>query len=199
MSGAQPAAPSRRHQILEALAERLEKAPDERITTAGLARAVGVSEAALYRHFPSKARMFEGLIEFAEKTLFTRIGVILEEDGHPLHRCERILHLLLLFAQRNPGISRILVGDALGGETPRLHKRVEQLFRRIETQLKQILREGEIRGELPPLYPCGPSAGLLLAVAVGRLHRFVHSGFTESPSADWDRQWTLLQHGVLPR
>jgi len=199
MSGAQAATPSRRQVILEALAEQLEKAPDERITTSGLARAVGVSEAALYRHFPSKARMFEGLIEFTEVTLFSRIGAIVEEGGEPLRRCERILHLVLVFAQRNPGISRILVGDALGGEAPRLHKRVEQLFRRIETQIKQILRDGEARGDLPPRYPCGPTATLLLSVAVGRLHRFVHSDFAEQPGADWDLQWNLLQQGIATR
>lgn len=134
---------SRREQILQALAHMLETSPGARITTAGLAKTVGVSEAALYRHFPSKAKMFDGLIEFIEETIFERIAVILREDNSAMGRCEKILGLLLTFAERNPGISRILTGDALTGETERLRTRVTQLFDRLETQLKQILREAE--------------------------------------------------------
>ena len=135
---------SRRQQILEALAHMLEASPGERITTAKLAKEVGVSEAALYRHFPSKSKMFEGLIEFIEDTLFSRISMIVKEEQQAIVRCEKILSLLLAFTERNPGITRILTGDALAGETERLRTRVAQLFDRFETQLKQVLREAEI-------------------------------------------------------
>ena len=129
--------PSRRQQILEALAHELEMNPGERITTAGLARAVGVSEAALYRHFPSKAKMFEGLIEFIEESIFSLINRILKEEESSIKRCENILSLLLGFSERNPGLTRILTGDVLTGETERLRLRVSQFFERLETQIKQ--------------------------------------------------------------
>lgn len=186
----------RRQQILEALARELEQAPGQRITTATLARSVGVSEAALYRHFPSKARMFEGLLAFAEETVFGRVGRILEEAGDPVQRCEHILALVLGFAERNPGITRILVGDALVGETPRLRARVEQFFRRLDTQLKQVLREGELRGELPRGLPVGALSGLLVAAVAGRLLLYVQSGFAEPPTRDWEAQWRLLAAGL---
>jgi len=136
----------RRQQILEALAQMLEANPGDRITTAGLARQVGVSEAALYRHFPSKSKMFEGLIEFIEDTLFSRIKIILNEEPTAALRCEKMLLLLLAFTDRNPGITRILTGDALAGETERLHHRVAQLFDRFE-------RRKCARGCVPS-YPC---------------------------------------------
>ena len=110
--------PQRRQQILEALAQMLEDNPGDRITTARLAASVGVSEAALYRHFPSKAKMFDGLIEFIEETLFQRVAIILQEEDSAAARCKKMLLLLLTFAERNPGISRLLTGDALAGETP---------------------------------------------------------------------------------
>jgi AcrR family transcriptional regulator len=146
-----PRKSQRRQQILEALAQMLEAHPGNRITTAGLAKQVGVSEAALYRHFPSKSKMFEGLIEFIEETLFSRISIILNEEHAAAPRCEKMLMLLLAFAERNPGITRILTGDALAGETERLHQRVAQLFDRFETQLRQVIREGypPARGRQP--------------------------------------------------
>ena len=140
-----PKKSQRRQQILEALAQMLETGPGSRITTAGLAKQVGVSEAALYRHFPSKSKMFEGLIEFIEDTLFSRISIILNEEQLAAVRCEKMLMLLLVFAERNPGLTRILTGDALAGEHERLHIRVAQLFDRFETQLKQVIREAELR------------------------------------------------------
>ncbi len=188
---------SRRQQILEALAHELETSPGERITTAGLARAVGVSEAALYRHFPSKARMFEGLIEFIEETLFGLINRILAEESEAVRRCEKILMLLLGFADRNAGMSRILMGDALIGEQDRLRVRIAQLYERLEMQLKQVLREGELKGELRLGDRVAPLAGLLLAVAVGRIHQFVRSGFTHSPLQHWETQWWTLRDGLL--
>ena len=150
-----PRKSQRRQQILEALAQMLEANPGDRITTAGLARQVGVSEAALYRHFPSKSKMFEGLIEFIEETLFSRVKIILNEERTAALRCEKMLTLLLTFADRNPGITRILTGDALAGETARLRLRVAQLFDRFETQLKQVIREAEMREGLRPADSAG--------------------------------------------
>ena len=125
----------RRQQILEALALELENRPGARITTARLAEVVGVSEAALYRHFPSKAKMFEALIEFAEESVFGLANRILAEEGDATRRCERILTMLLTFSDRNPGITRVLLGEALLGEHERLRARVSQFFDRFETQL----------------------------------------------------------------
>jgi len=184
--------PSRRQQILEALAHELELHPGERITTAGLARAVGVSEAALYRHFPSKAKMFEGLIEFIEDSIFTLISRILKEEESSIKRCENILSLLLGFSERNPGLSRILSGDVLTGETGRLRIRVSQFYERLETQLKQVLREGEMNKELTLTIPVQAQANLLLAVAEGRIVQFVRSDFKRSPIEHWNKQWSLL-------
>jgi TetR/AcrR family transcriptional regulator len=191
-SDKQQSQPSRRQQILECLARELEIHPGERITTAGLARAVGVTEAALYRHFPSKARMFEGLLEFVEESVFGLINRILEEQTDAAARCERILQVLLGFAERNPGITRILIGDALVGENARLRGRVSQFFDRLETQLKQVLREGEMRGESRQ-QDIQASANLLLATVEGRLHQYVRSGFSVSPLQYWEQQWSLLR------
>ncbi len=185
--------PSRRQQILEALAQELEESPGQRITTAGLARAVGVSEAALYRHFPSKARMFEGLIDFIEDSVFGLINRILQEESRMALRCEKILLIILGFSARNAGISRLLAGDALVGETERLRQRMNQFYERLEAQLKQVLREGEMNGELSTSVPVGPMANLLIAQAEGRIHQFVRSGFKRSPMDMWDRQWPLLR------
>lgn len=184
--------PSRRQQILEALAHELEVNPGERITTAGLARAVGVSEAALYRHFPSKAKMFEGLIEFIEESIFSLINRILKEEASSLKRCENILSLLLGFSEKNPGLTRILSGDVLTGETERLRLRVSQFYERLETQLKQVLREGEMNKELVLTAPVQAQANLLLAVAEGRIIQFVRSGFKRLPTENWNHQWGLL-------
>ena len=184
--------PSRRQQILEALAHELEINPGERITTAGLARAVGVSEAALYRHFPSKAKMFEGLIEFIEESIFGLINRILKEQGSALKRSEAIFSLLLGFAEKNPGLIRILSGDALTGETERLRLRVSQFYERLETQLKQVLREGEMNGELKFNVPVQSLANLLLAMIEGRMIQFVRSGFKRSPMEGWNNQWVVL-------
>lgn len=192
-----PKKSQRRQQILEALAHMLEAHPGNRITTAGLAKQVGVSEAALYRHFPSKSKMFEGLIEFIEETLFSRVNIILTEESTAAGRCEKMLMLLLAFAERNPGITRILTGDALAGETERLHLRVAQLFDRFETQLRQNLREAEMREGLRPTIPLNAAAGLLLAAAEGRISQYVRSGFKRAPTLDWPDQWAVLMHGFF--
>lgn len=192
-----PRKTQRRQQILEALAQMLEANPGNRITTAGLAKQVGVSEAALYRHFPSKSKMFEGLIEFIEDTLFSRINIILAEEPSAAMRCEKMLMLLLAFTERNPGITRILTGDALAGETERLHQRVAQLFDRFETQLKQVIREAEMREGLRPVIPLNAAANLLMSAAEGRISQYVRSGFQRPPTAQWQEQWELLMQGFF--
>ncbi|WP_444999841.1 nucleoid occlusion factor SlmA [Halomonas mongoliensis] len=189
--------PSRREQILQALALMLEEDSGKRITIAALAKQVGVSEAALYRHFPSKARMFEGLIEFIEETLFARITRILEESPEALPRCGALLTLLLAFAEKNPGLSRLLDGGVLTGETARLRVRIHQLFERLETQLKQILREAELREGRRPNLPAPAAANLLLASAEGRISQYVRSDFQRRPTEHWEEQWALLSTQLL--
>ena len=188
---------SRKEHILQSLARMLESSPGERITTAALAREVGVTEAALYRHFPSKARMFEGLIAFIEETLFTRITRILEDEASAARRCEKILALLLAFAEKNPGMTRLLTGDALQGETERLRVRISQLFDRLEAQLKQILREAQIRESLKCAVSPSVMATLLMASAEGRLMQFVRSEFKRLPTQHWEEQWQVLSRDML--
>jgi len=190
---------SRRDGILQSLAHMLEATPGGRITTAALAADVGVSEAALYRHFPSKAKMFEGLLEFVEGTLFSRISRIREEEADAAAQCEQILTLLLAFCERNPGITRLLTGDALTGETDRLRARVQQLFDRLETELKQILREAELKQGLRTVLPVNLSANLLLAAAEGRIIQYVRSEFRRSPTEYWPEQWRVLTASFFRR
>ena len=190
----------RRREILEALAEQLERNPGERVTTARLASVVGVSEAALYRHFPSKAKMFESLIEFAEESVFSLMNRIINEEPSPAKRCEKILGMLLAFADKNAGITRVLLGDALVGEHERLRARAAQFFDRFETQLRQVLRDA--RQEQPGLIPPGAVSGiasLLMAVAEGRIAQFRRSGFSRSPVEGWSEQWQELECAVFNR
>lgn len=189
--------PFRKQQILEALASMLEANPGQRITTARLAQEVGVSEAALYRHFPSKSKIFEGLLEFMEETLFSRISLILTEETSASQRCENVLTLLLTFTERNPGITRLLTGDALAGETSRLRVRVVQLYDRIETQLKQVLREAEMREGLRPELPIALAANVMIAAAEGRIAQYVRSEFKRSPTEGWDAQWQVIMSGFF--
>jgi TetR/AcrR family transcriptional regulator len=190
---------SRRDEILQSLAHMLQATPGGRITTAALAADVGVSEAALYRHFPSKAKMFEGLIEFIETTLFSRISRIREDEQDAPAQCEQIVTLLLTFCERNPGITRLLTGDALTGETDRLRGRVQQLFDRLETELKQILREAELRQGLRTALPVNLAANLLLATAEGRIIQYVRSEFRRSPTEYWAEQWRVLTASFFRR
>lgn len=183
---------NRKQAILEALARLLEQSRTERITTAALAHQCGVSEAALYRHFPSKARMYEELIEFAEETVFSRINRILAEEKDTARRCARLLYLLLGFAEKNPGITRLLMGDVLVGESDRLIDRTDQFFTRLETQFKQILRETAIREDAPKALDAGKGASLLQTWAEGKLHQFVRSRFKTSPLKSLEKQWPLL-------
>ncbi len=188
----------RRQQILEALARELESRPGARITTARLAKVVGVSEAALYRHFPSKAKMFEALIEFAEESVFGLANRIVGEESDATRRCERILTMLLAFSDRNPGITRVLLGEALVGEHERLRARVSQFFDRLETQLKQVLREGEQVTDLGLRASVTAVANLLMAVVEGRMTQFSRSDFEHSPMESWEQQWQALQAGLFP-
>lgn len=188
---------SRRDQILQALAEMLENNPGARITTASLAKAVGVSEAALYRHFPSKAKMFEGLISFIEETVFSRITRILQDFEQADVRCEKTLTLVLTFAEKNPGMCRLLSGDALAGETERLRDRMHQFFDRIETQIKQILREAELRENKVTTQTASATANLLTALLEGRIRQYVRSEFRALPTQHWDEQWQLIKPTLL--
>ena len=189
--------PSRKQQILEALCSELEKSPGERITTAGLAKAVGVSEAALYRHFPSKARMFEGLIEFSEESIFSLINRILAEHADVQKRCEQIMTLLLGFSAKNPGITRILLGDALVGETERLRERTGQFYDRLLTQFKQVLREGQVKQSIGEELDVTAAANLMLAITEGRMGQYVRSNFADSPMQNWEKQWPLIRRGLF--
>lgn len=188
---------SRKQAILEALAQQLEQHPGDRITTAALARAVGVSEAALYRHFPSKARMFEGLIGFAEETVFARVNQILAEEKNTEARVAKVVYLLLGFADRNPGITRVLLGDALVGERERLHDRVQQFFERIDVQLRQILREAQLREDTTLRTSPEQAAALLTAFVEGRMQQFLRSRFAQPSLAAWEADWRVLHHGLF--
>ena len=158
---------------------------------------MGVSEAALYRHFPSKAKMLEGLIVFAEDTLFSRINLILNEQAQAPARCRNMLYLLLSFIERNPGFARLFVGDALQGETDRLRSRIHQLLNRLETQLRQVLREHNAGLIQMPTLQINPAANLLMAFAEGKILQFVRSDFTELPTKDWEAHWGMLNRTLF--
>ena len=178
----------RRLQILQTLAAMLQDPQPEKITTAALAARVGVSEAALYRHFSSKAQMYEGLIEFIEQTLFGLIAGITTDTLSPIAQVEAIISMLLNFAAKNPGMTRVLIGEALVHENERLQKRINQLHDRIEAQLRQCLRLGGGRqSEFS-----APLANLLQCMVVGRWHQFTKSGFTRAPGGDIDLLLTRL-------
>lgn len=189
--------PNRRQQILETLARELETHPGSRITTAGLARAVGVSEAALYRHFPSKAKMFEALIDFAEDSLFGLINKILSQEVGVADRCEKILQVLLGFTERNPGITRILLGEALVGENDRLRNRVAQLFERIRTQLRQVLREANLSDGPRAAITIDAATDTMLGLVEGKMSQYIRSGFSDPPTRYWDEQWPVLARSLF--
>jgi TetR/AcrR family transcriptional regulator len=180
----------RKQQILETLAKMLEAPKREKITTAALAAKLDVSEAALYRHFAGKAQMFEGLIEFIEQSLFGLINKISSEEQEGLKQVRRILTILLLFAEKNPGMTRVLIGDALVNEDDRLQLRINQLFDRIESTLKQSLRIAETQTgrKLNP----EAQANLLICFVIGRWHQFAKSGFKRKPMEFIQDQLTLL-------
>ena len=172
----------RRLQILQALAGMLEQPQGERVTTAALAARLQVSEAALYRHFASKAQMFEGLIEFIESTLFGLINQITRDEEDALSQIQQILNLLLTFSARNPGMTRVLVGDALINEDDRLQVRINQLLDRLELSLKQCFRTAMVQEHLPPDTDAGARADLLLSYVLGRWIRYAKGGFRRMPT-----------------
>ncbi|HIE5443312.1 TPA: nucleoid occlusion factor SlmA [Serratia marcescens] len=184
---------NRREEILQALAQMLESSDgSQRITTAKLAANVGVSEAALYRHFPSKTRMFDSLIEFIEDSLITRINLILQDEKGTFSRLRLILLLILGFAERNPGLTRIMTGHALMFEQDRLQGRINQLFERIEAQLRQVLKERKLREGKGFIVDETLLASQLLAFCEGMLSRYVRSEFRYRPTQEFDARWPLL-------
>lgn len=184
---------NRREEILQALAQMLESSDgSQRITTAKLAANVGVSEAALYRHFPSKTRMFDSLIEFIEDSLITRINLILQDEKETFNRLRLILLLILGFAERNPGLTRIMTGHALMFEQDRLQGRINQLFERIEAQLRQVLKERKLREGKGFIVDETLLASQLLGFCEGMLSRYVRSEFRYRPTQEFDARWPLL-------
>ena len=204
MGSAEVAAPSapgrkrpkpgeRRVQILQTLASMLEQPGADRITTAALAARLDVSEAALYRHFASKAQMFEGLIEFIEHSVFSLINQIHEREAEPGPQVRKSLTVLLQFAEKNPGMARVMVGDALVFEHERLLARMNQFFERFESQLRQSLRGlADTAGSATPTVDANAQASVLTAFAVGRLQRFARSGFKRSPTEHLDAALRML-------
>jgi TetR/AcrR family transcriptional regulator len=177
----------RRVQILQALATMLEKPGAERITTSSLAAKLEVSEAALYRHFASKAQMFEGLIEFIEQSVFTLVNQIAEREPNPQARTRRLVMMVLQFAEKNPGMTRVMVGDALVFENDRLQDRMNQFFDKLESGLKQSLRDAATAsGAATPTVDAQVRASVAVAFMVGRLQRFARSGFKRLPSEHLD-------------
>jgi TetR/AcrR family transcriptional regulator len=183
----------RRVQILEALATMLQQPGAERVTTAALAAKLDVSEAALYRHFASKAQMFEGLIEFIEQSVFGLINQLGEREADANVRSRKLVTLLLQFGEKNPGMTRVMVGDALVFENERLQQRMNLFFDKIEAALRQNLRETSlVAGAATPTVDAQADASAITAFCVGRLQRFARSGFKRSPSESLEHSLALL-------
>ena len=180
----------RKQQILETLAKMLESPKREKITTASLAAKLDVSEAALYRHFAGKAQMFEGLIDFIEQSLFGLINKITSEEQNGLAQVQRIVTVLLMFAEKNPGMTRVLIGDAIVNEADSLQIRINQLFDRVESTLKQSLRIAETQTgrKLEP----EAKANLIISFVVGKWHQFAKSGFKRKPMEFVEQQLPLI-------
>jgi len=182
----------RKNQILQVLAEMLQAPGGERITTAALAARLDVSEAALYRHFASKAQMYEGLIGFVEETVFGLINKISAEQESGLKQTHAIAAMLLSFAEKNPGMTRVLIGDALVNEDQRLQTRINQLHDRLEATLKQSLRLAATQGEIENDADVAAQANLILAYITGRWHQYAKSGFKRLPTESWPKQGPML-------
>lgn len=181
----------RKLQILQTLAAMLEQPRGEKITTAALAGKLSVSEAALYRHFASKAQMFEGLIEFIESTVFGLINQVAEQQENGLLQAHAITTMLLNFAERNPGMTRVLIGDALVNEDERLQARMNQFLDRVELALRNSLRIAVTQGQAKE-EEVATRAGLITDFVAGRWHRFAKTGFQQSPSEDAKARIALL-------
>ncbi len=182
----------RKNQILQVLAQMLQAPKSEKITTATLAARLDVSEAALYRHFASKAQMYEGLIGFVEETLFGLINKISAEQESGLKQTHAIAAMLLSFAEKNPGMTRVLIGDALVNEDARLQARINQLHDRLEAALKQSLRLAATQGEIDTDADVPAQANLMLAYVIGRWHQYAKSGFKRLPTELWPQQAPML-------
>jgi TetR/AcrR family transcriptional regulator len=183
---------ARKLQILQMLASMLEDPKGERVTTAALAARLNVSEAALYRHFASKAQMFEGLIEFIETTIFGLINKISTEEPSGVKQVRAMVSMLLDFAQTNRGMTRVLIGDALVNENERLQERMNQLFERIEASIKQSFKVAVGEKELPESFDPGARSALVFAFVLGRWHRFAKSGFRKTPAEGLEVQMPAL-------
>lgn len=179
---ARPKPGERRIQILQTLALMLQEPGSDRVTTAALAHRLQVSEAALYRHFASKAQMFEGLIDFIERSLFSLINQITTHDQDAMRQLRTIFSMLLAFAEKNPGMTRVMIGDALITEDARLQARINQIIDRLEVSLKQLFRNAITQGLLPESTDPGVRASHLLSVVLGRWLRFAKSDFKKRPS-----------------
>ena len=182
----------RRKEILQTLAQMLESPKSEKITTALLASKLAVSEAALYRHFASKAQMFEGLIEFIEETVFSLVNKIQVEESNGLKQIEATVSMLLSFAQKNPGMTRVLIGDALVNEDERLQLRMNQLHDRLEASLKQSARVAATDGALHTSLDANAYANAVMAFVVGRWHQFAKSGFRRAPLEKFTHSWAVF-------
>ena len=187
----------RRDQILQVVAQMLENPAGEKVTTAALAAKLGVSEAALYRHFKGKAEMFEGLIEFIEQTLFALVNKITGEEKSGVRQIEGIVTVLLAFAQKNRGMTRVLIGDVLVNEDERLQVRINQLHERLEQAIKQALRFGVSQKEIAQEVDISAQANLVMSFVTGRWHQFAKSGFKRDPAELWPKQWRQLMEGVI--
>ena len=183
----------RRLEILKALAQMLEQPKWGKITTAALAERLDVSEAALYRHFASKAQMYEGLIEFIESSVFTVANKIAQDEADGREQAAKLVEVLLAFAEKNPGMVRVMTGDALVGEHERLQARMNQFYDRFEATLKQALRSpGGGGGQKPSDADVTAQAGLLLRYLIGCLHHYAKSGFTKKPTESLAAQRRFL-------
>jgi len=192
-----PRTGERKSQILQTLAQMLENPASEKVTTASLAARLDVSEAALYRHFRGKAEMFEGLIEFIEQTLFALINKITSEEKSGLRQIEAIVGVLLASSQKNKGMTRVLIGDALVHENERLQARINQLQDRLEAALKQAVRFGITQKEFAEDVDAAVCANVILSFVIGRWHQFAKSGFKRDPVELWAQQWRQLMQGVV--
>ena len=182
----------RRKEILQTLAHMLENPKSEKITTALLASKLDVSEAALYRHFASKAQMFEGLIEFIEETVFSLVNKIQSEETNGMKQVEATVSMLLSFAQKNPGMTRVMIGDALVNEDERLQMRMNQLHDRLEASLKQSARVAATDGALHTSLDANAYANAVMAFVVGRWHQFAKSGFKRAPLEKFAQSWAVF-------
>lgn len=182
---------SRREEILQTLAHMLETHPG-RITTAALAAQVGFSEAALYRHFPSKTKMYEGLIEFMEDAIFSRINQYTKAEQPTITILYDICTLVLVFAERNAGFCRLLTGEAVAVENDRLRARIALLFERLESDIKKVIKTAELKEALRPQIRARDQANFVVAILSGKISQYVRSGFKTKPTENWDQQWHFL-------